>query len=438
MEPRRRIAPVGAARPPGGSSVTATVTAPGATPVGGRDDQHPPAGALRSEETRADGRRAAADDPHLVDAPGRRHRQLIGNHEQPARRAPVRARSGADCVLAALEADRPHVGRGENRQRQVRLAGEGRESILELENRRPKLRIPSPLLRHEHRRAHGHDEHRRRGQGPQTPVAHGTAARARQRGGRVGQHFAAQSRWRRHGLGRGRKRVHQVRVLAELGPAGDALLEMRFDRAPLVRRQVAEGVLAEHGVDRLVLRGHGRRLPRSAMSAVRMRVFTVPSGGRKTLGDLRLGQPLEVRELEGHALFGRQRRKREAKARGLLVADDLIGRRNPLAGQPLEHVVAGRLGPRLARAQPVDGARARHHQQPPRDGAASRLIPSCRAPDLSKDLLHHVFRVAVVAQDPPREREHAGRVAVVQLRRGVLVASRQPAHELDVFRHVSW
>jgi hypothetical protein len=43
--------------------------------------------------------------------------------------------------------------------------------------------------------------------------------------------------------------------------------------------------------------------------------------------------------------------------------------------------------------------------------ASAGLVAGGRAPDLREHLLHHVLGVAVVAQDPPRERQDLGRVA---------------------------
>ena len=67
------------------------------------------------------------------------------------------------------------------------------------------------------------------------------------------------------------------------------------------------------------------------------------------------------------------------------------------------------------RPDPVDGPGASHHQQPSDDRRPARLVLVRGAPDLGKHLLHHLFRIGIVAKNPASEPVDRRGVAVVQL-----------------------
>jgi len=122
-------------------------------------------------------------------------------------------------------------------------------------------------------------DERRRGRQEREDAARGTGRLATGRAGRAGgrgtQHAIAKGRWRidlRHACGKprrdGRESAHLLRALR-------TGRDVRRERAPILLAQRAERVPAGQ-VAKFVV-GH-RNASRSFNNAVRIRVFTVPSG----------------------------------------------------------------------------------------------------------------------------------------------------------------
>jgi hypothetical protein len=142
------------------------------------------------------------------------------------------------------------------------------------------------------------------------------------------------------------------------------------------------------------------------------------------LGDLPLGQALEVGEANHVVVLGREHRERRGDAEGVAAPILLLVERGRRRRLQLEE--GGLEGPSgaLAGAQSIDGAVARHRHDPGGGAPPPRIEVAGFPPQLDEGLLHDVLRVTRVAQHAHRERQRARRVLVEQRLQGAEIASR--------------
>ena len=94
--------------------------------------------ALLAEKSSADWRRST-NDPHLINAPGRWHGQIVGDDEQAAGGTPVGARDRGRGVFFSTHRDWPHVTRRQDRDHKVCLSRVQIELSLKTRGRRLRL-----------------------------------------------------------------------------------------------------------------------------------------------------------------------------------------------------------------------------------------------------------------------------------------------------------
>ena len=218
-------------------------------------------------------------------------------------------------------------------------------------------------------------------------------------------------------------------------------LEMGVERRPVARVQRAERVEAGQITGR---RRVGRRLGRALARGDMARKTAQPRpdacigrirGLFEPARDLGDGQAVEVRELDGESFQRRQRAERRAQARRFLgedaVGDPCVGRVGQVQGRDIARpglrsraTRSGRVRPRgvrrrplvrpIARANMIDGAYARHRQQPVGAGRLPARMASGFRPGRCEDPAHGRFRVGRLTRDPHRQRVDLVGVPVVE------------------------
>ena len=138
---------------------------------------------------------------------------------------------------------------------------------------------------------------------------------------------------------------------------------------------------------------------RMASRPRRIRLLTVPSGAPGPLGDLTLGEPAEVGELERLALDVRERLQRRANGLGVQAGGHL----GPDVGQG-QRRRQGRLdvrqfGRRTAPPDRIDRAVVDDRQQPGLDAAAPFHVPGGIAPRPEEGVLNDVLGERGVIRD---------------------------------------
>ena len=93
-----------------------------------------------------------------------------------------------------------------------------------------------------------------------------------------------------------------------------------------------------------------------------------------------------------------------------------------------------RLAPSPRRPDPIDGTRPRARDHPGFRAAACRIVGVGTPPGLPEDLLEHIARVGPFADDSQDQREHHGRVAIVEAAEGLPVTGRHLPDEIRARR----
>ena len=153
----------------------------------------------------------------------------------------------------------------------------------------------------------------------------------------------------------------------------------------------------------------------SRASPLRVRVFTVPSGMWRNVGDLALREAGEVRKVDHRALVLGQRLERPVDAPGI------PGRLGLLVGRRAGRHELGRIGDggEGAPALHVDDRVARDRVEPGATRPARSVVARGRAPDGREHLLHRVLGPAAIAEATEGESEHRAGVARVELLEGL-------------------
>ena len=200
------------------------------------------------------------------------------------------------------------------------------------------------------------------------------------------------------------------------------LEEHRVDALELValgRIEVVADEIVEIGV--LAVLAHRRSSPSSSArrrSADRVRVFTVPSGMLRYVGDLALGQAAPVRQLDERALLLRQFLERTVD-----TPRDPSVLRGLVRPRPRRHHVRRLVHRRLPPpAKAVDDRVARDGVEPRRRLSPRGIEPRRRAPDAREGVLGRILGATAVADPPQRDPEHRARVPAVELLERRLVA----------------
>ena len=140
------------------------------------------------------------------------------------------------------------------------------------------------------------------------------------------------------------------------------------------------------------------------------------------LGDLGLGQALEVGELDDLALVGREAGNGAGELFPLLrrvERDVVVGDRGGAGG--IDGVERGAMG-RFPAAQAVDRAVADPGKEPGRGRSLRGILPARVLPDSRKDDLKHVLRFRTVSENAPGQGKRHPGIAVVQIRQRMGVA----------------
>ncbi len=80
----------------------------------------------------------------------------------------------------------------------------------------------------------------------------------------------------------------------------------------------------------------------------------------------------------------------------------------------------------------IDGAAAHPQKEPRLDGAAHRVVVARLLPDLDKDVVEHVLRVASLLERVHAGAEKAGGVPVVERGQGLAVPASDSLYELGI------
>ena len=98
-----------------------------------------------------------------------------------------------------------------------------------------------------------------------------------------------------------------------------------------------------------------------------------------------------------------------------------------LAGVALLALATGHVGP-----QDIDGTAVGLRQQVTAQGAPFGVEALGMVPEPEEDLLHHLFGLGLIRQDPLRQAEHGAGVSPVDLAERLLLEARQREHEARV------
>ena len=140
-------------------------------------------------------------------------------------------------------------------------------------------------------------------------------------------------------------------------------------------------------------------------------------------GNLRVGQTLEVRQLDCGALQHGQLVERRADASHVFRREHLRVDRRTGVHDLTDSPIVGRARPDASVGpQPIDRTAPRQRQQPRPDRPARRAVACRLAPRLREHVLHDVFGFGRVAENPQRQRIDRPGVTVIKLRHGITVA----------------
>src|SRR5262249_22327656 len=88
------------------------------------------------------------------------------------------------------------------------------------------------------------------------------------------------------------------------------------------------------------------------------------------------------------------------------------------------------------RAQPVDGAIARHADEPRRRRPERHVVRVGLVPHLHEHFLQHFLRLAAIAKDAQDQSKQQPAVAIVQVRYSTFVSSDDPFYQRDVLADI--
>ena len=237
---------------------------------------------------------------------------------------------------------------------------------------------------------------------------------------------ALRDRSRREGEPERRRRLSEIRGLLA---ASGAPVQMTLDPRAIVDGQHPDRELREELPN--VEAGHGRSLSwfarRTLMSAVRSRVFTVPSGIPSASAISRaVSPPKYARPSNRFSASERDSRARIAASRSISGSSSSTP---PISRHLVdEHEVRARHA-RLP-SQPVDREVVRDRHEPRRQATAGGVEPSGLAPCREEDVLGQLLRRLRAPEQPQAQREDRTRVARVERAHGFFVAGKEPLHEL--------